>query len=140
MIYCGDREASIAWFESLGETCEADMNPAEFLIKAVAIAPGEDREAALRRTQEWAEKWRQEGAQFLEKWVREEVLAIPASPARAERRYSCRIRYGECALDASGARGTGKRAGGEERKAHRVVWWDRGVLLKKDARWKAQKR
>ncbi|PFH32044.1 ATP-binding cassette G family transporter ABCG89 [Besnoitia besnoiti] len=67
MLYCGDREACIAWFAHLGQICEADMNPAEFLMKICAVAD-ENREAALQRTKEWADRWRLQGAVFLEHW------------------------------------------------------------------------
>ncbi|CBZ51190.1 putative ABC transporter [Neospora caninum Liverpool] len=67
ILYCGPREASIAWFARLGQACEADMNPAEFLIKTTAVTD-ENREEALQRTFEWADRWRREGPAFLEQW------------------------------------------------------------------------
>ncbi|KFG27842.1 ATP-binding cassette G family transporter ABCG89, partial [Toxoplasma gondii p89] len=113
LLYCGDREACIGWFAHLGQVCEADMNPAEFLIKVTAVTD-DNREAAVQRTVEWAERWRQEGAMFLEQW---EALggraAASSDQMRIQRLFSSMEEPAEaCAKEAPGENGAGPGGSG----------------------------
>ncbi|KFH07198.1 ATP-binding cassette G family transporter ABCG89 [Toxoplasma gondii MAS] len=113
LLYCGDREACIGWFAHLGQVCEADMNPAEFLIKVTAVTD-DNREAAVQRTVEWAERWRQEGAMFLEQW---EALggraAASSDQMRIQRLFSSMEEPTEaCAKEAPGENGAGPGGSG----------------------------
>ncbi|KAL8272364.1 hypothetical protein Esti_003654 [Eimeria stiedai] len=74
VLYYGDRLAAVSWLEHLGcKRCEVDTNPAEFILKATALQHL-DAAAKIKRLQEWSERWKNEGEEFLNNWQAREFV------------------------------------------------------------------
>eukprot|EP01071_Lankesteria_metandrocarpae_P010984 Lankesteria_metandrocarpae@DN5394_c1_g1_i1.p1 len=67
ILYSGDRLGSIKWFNDLGYKCPLSQNPAEFIVRTVAVTD-DKREEKLREIDELADEWKQRGKTFLEEW------------------------------------------------------------------------
>eukprot|EP01071_Lankesteria_metandrocarpae_P010985 Lankesteria_metandrocarpae@DN5394_c1_g1_i2.p1 len=67
ILYSGDRLGSIKWFNDLGYKCPLSQNPAEFIVRTVAVTD-DKREEKLREIDEWSDMWKQHGKAFLEEW------------------------------------------------------------------------